>query len=380
MQRWPMSSVHSELWRRRQRGETCHAIGAALGRTGEGIYWVVRRAGGVPPRPRHRAGRTLSASDREEISRGLAVGRGFAVIARQLRRPTSTISREVHRNGGRHQYRSGRADRRAWERARRPKPCRLATDPTLRAVVEARLAQDWSPQQIAGWLRVRYPDNPAMQVSHETIYLSLFVQSRGALKHALVQHLRRRRSVRRPRRRPAHNPARIVGAVSIRERPASVDDRAVPGHWEGDLLRGKARSHIATLVERHSRFVLLVRIPRPDTVTVTQALARTIRTLPVHLRQSLTWDRGGELAAHQAFTMATRVRVYFCDPRSPWQRGSNENTNGLLRQYFPPGTDLSHVTQRRLNAVAHQLNTRPRKTLGYETPAAKLAACVASTA
>jgi len=380
MQRWPMSAERRELWRRRQRGETYRAIGAVLGRTGEAIYLVVRGTGGVPPRPRRRAARALSWADREEISRGLAAGHALAVIGRQLRRPTSTISREVQRNCGRHQYRSGRAEQRAWDRARRPKPCRLATAHRLRALVEARLARQWSPQQIAGWLRARYPDNPAMRVSHETIYLSLFVQSRGALKHALVRHLRRRRRVRRPRRRPVHNPERIPGAVSIRERPASVEDRAIPGHWEGDLLRGKARSHIATLVERHSRYVLLVRIPRPDTVTVTRALARTIRMLPAHLRHSLTWDRGRELAAHQAFTVATKVRVYFCDPRSPWQRGSNENTNGLLRQYFPPGTDLSRVTQRRLNAVARQLNTRPRKTLGYETPAAKLAACVASTA
>jgi IS30 family transposase len=219
-----------------------------------------------------------------------------------------------------------------------------------------------------------------MHVSHETIYLSLFVQTRGVLKRELLQHLRRRRSVRRPRRRPRHNSERLPGAISIRERPASVEDRAVPGHWEGDLLRGKARSHIATLVERHSRYVMLVRIPRPDSVTVTRALARRIQTLPTHLRQSLTWDRGRELAGHRAFTVATNVRVYFCDPRSPWQRGSNENTNGLLRQYFPAGTDLAQVTQHQLNVVAQQLNTRPRKTLGYETPAAKLAACVASTA
>lgn len=370
----------AEMWTRRQRGEPLLAIARALGRTPPGLTYLVQRTGGVRPRPRCRAPRTLSRPEREEISRGLAAGRAFAAIARALARPTSTVSREVHRHGGRARYRSDAADQRAWDRARRPKRCRLTTHPRLRALVAVRLAQDWSPQQIAEWLRVRYPDNPEMQVSHETIYLSLFVQTRGVLKRALLKHLRRRRTMRQPRRRPIHNPERIPGAVSIRERPASVEDRAVPGHWEGDLLRGKARSHIATLVERHSRYVLLVRIPRPDTVTVTRALARRIRSLPAHLRQSLTWDRGRELAAHRAFTVATNVRVYFCDPRSPWQRGSNENTNGLLRQYFPPGTDVARFSQRQLNAVAHKLNTRPRKTLGYETPAARLAAGVASTA
>jgi len=380
MRRWRMSTAErEELWARRRRGETYVAIGRALGCTPEAVWWVVRETGGIAPRARRRAAWTLSPNDREEISRGLAAGLAFAAIARQLHRPTSTISREVQRHGGRWLYRSGRADWRAWRRARRPKPCRLALQPRLRAVVAARLRRNWSPQQVAGWLRLRYPDNPRMHVSHETIYRSLFVQTRGVLKRALLKHLRHRRTVRRPRRRPVHNPERIPGAVSIRERPASVDDRAIPGHWEGDLLRGKARSHIATLVERQSRYVMLVRIPRPDSVTVARALARRIRTLPAHLRQSLTWDRGRELARHQAFTVATNVQVYFCDPRSPWQRGSNENTNGLLRQYFPPGTDLARLTQSQLNAVARQLNTRPRKTLDYDTPAAKLAACVAGT-
>lgn len=381
MQAWRMSCEDKrELWVRRQRGETCAAIGRRFGVTPSGVLWYVRKAGGVPPPVPRRAGRTLSRREREEISRGLAAERSFAAIARQLQRPTSTVSREVHRHGGRAQYRSEYADRRAWRRARRPKPCRLARCRRLRRIVARRLAQDWSPRQIAGWLRVRYPDNPEMQVSHETIYLSLFVQTRGVLKRALLAHLRRRRTVRQPRRRALHNLERIPGAVSIRERPASVEDRAVPGHWEGDLLRGKGRSHIATLVERHSRYVMLVRIPHPDTRTVTRALARRIRTLPVHLRQSLTWDRGRELAAHRAFTVATNVQVYFCDPRSPWQRGSNENTNGLLRQYFPPGTDVARFSQRQLNAIAHKLNTRPRETLGYQTPAVRLAACVASTA
>lgn len=372
--------ARAELWTRYRRGETYRAIGRALGCTTEHVYYVLRERGGLAPPVRRRAARTLSRDEREEISRGLAAGRSYGAIGRQLRRPTSTITREVHRHGGRGRYRCAAADQRAWSRARRPKPCRLAQYPALRAIVAARLAQRWSPQQIAGWLRTAYPDNPDMQVSHETIYLSLFVQSRGVLKRSLLRQLRRRRMVRRPRRRPVHSPDRILEAVSIRERPASVEDRAVPGHWEGDLLLGKRRSRIATLVERQSRYVVLVRLPQPDSASIVQALARRIRALPTSLRQSLTWDRGTEMAAHKAFTVATDVQVYFCDPRSPWQRGSNENTNGLLRQYFPKGTDLSAFTQTQLDAVARQLNTRPRQTLGFETPAARLAACVASTA
>ena len=381
MGRWQMDSLECrELWRRRQAGATYAALGEAFGVTRESIFGVVRQRGGVPPRPRRRAPITLTRGEREEISRGLAAGRAYAAIARHLHRATSTITREVHRHGGRQRYRSTRADRRAWARARRPKPCRLATQPRLRRLVATQLAADWSPQQIAAWLRRRYPDNPAMRVSHETIYLSLFVQARGGLKRGLVRHLRRRQSLRHPRGRRRWSVEHIPDLVSIRERPASVEDRAIPGHWEGDLLSGKGHSKIATLVERHSRYVMLVRLPRADSPSVVQALARRIRTLPTHLRQSLTWDRGRELAAHRTFTVATNVRVYFCDPRSPWQRGSNENTNGLLRQYFPKGTDVSHFTQPQLNAIARRLNTRPRQTLGWDTPAARLAACVAPTA
>ena len=368
----------AELWERRRRGETCRTIGLALGCGGGTVHYIVRETGGVPRLPQ-RAPRALATSDREEISRGLASAQSFAAIARSLRRPTSTVTREVARNGGRAGYRAAHADQQAWARAMRPKPCRLASRPALRSAVAARLAEDWSPQQIAGWLRETYPNNPDMQISHESIYLSLFVQSRGVLKRALLQHLRRRRAIRRPRVRAQHEPRRILDAVSIRERPASAEDRAVPGHWEGDLLLGKGRSHIATLVERHSRYVLLVKLPARDSADIVRALARRIRTLPAHLRTSLTWDRGVEMAAHRDFTVATDVQVYFCDPRSPWQRGSNENTNGLLRQYLPKGTDVGSHSQRQLDAIAHKLNTRPRKTLGYRTPAATLAACVAST-
>jgi IS30 family transposase len=379
MRRCGMSDAQlAELWERRRRGETCRTIGLAVGCGGGTVHYIVRETGGVPRLPR-RGPRALATSDREDISRGLAAAWSLAAIARGLRRPTSTVSREVARNGGRAGYRAGPADQQAWARAMRPKRCRLASRPALRAVVAARLAEDWSPQQIAGWLRETYPNNPDMQISHESIYLSLFVQSRGVLKRALQQHLRRRRAIRRPRVRAQHEPRRILDAVSIRERPASAEDRAVPGHWEGDLLLGKGRSRIATLVERHSRYVLLVRLPARDSADIVRALARRIRTLPAHLRTSLTWDRGTEMAAHRDFTVATDVQVYFCDPRSPWQRGSNENTNGLLRQYLPKGTDVGTLSQRQLDAIAHKLNTRPRKTLGYRTPAATLAACVAST-
>lgn len=381
MQPFDMSEVlKAEIWARRQRGETYAGMSEAVGASGQAIYTVIKEWGGIPPRPRCRAVRTLTASDREEISRGVAAQASFAAIGRRLQRPTSTISREVRRHGGPLRYRAAAADHAAWRRARRPKPCRLAQQPRLRTLVAAGLARDWSPQQIAAWLRRRYRDNPAMHVSHETIYRSLFVQARGVLKRALMQHLRRAGSLRRPRHRLARTHTRIADLVSIRERPAEATDRAVPGHWEGDLLRGAHHSHIATLVERHSRFVMLVRTPQIDAPSVARTLARHIRQLPPQLRRSLTWDRGSEMAAHRQFTMATDVQVYFCDPQSPWQRGSNENTNGLLRQYFPEGTDLRTFSQAQLNRIADRLNTRPRKTLDYETPADRLAAAVASTA
>jgi len=371
----------ADLWQRWKAGQSVSEIGRALGRDHSLVCHVVAARGGVAPPPRRRAERTLSSADREEISRGVAAAHSFRAIATRLGRPASTVSREVARHGGRLAYRAATADQRAWTRALRPKPCRLATRPALRRVVAAKLARRWSPQQIAGWLRDTFPDNSEMQVSHETIYLSLFVQSRGVLKKALVAHLRRARTMRRSKRATTAGQLRshIVDAVSIADRPASIEDRAVPGHWEGDLLAGARNSHIATLVERQSRFVMLVRLDGKDTTTVVRALSRAVRALPRGLMSSLTWDRGGELAAHKTFTVATDVRVYFCDPQSPWQRGSNENTNGLLRQYLPRGTDLSTHSQAQLNAIARSLNTRPRKTLGYRTPADKLATSVALT-
>ena len=372
----------NELWQRWRRGESIVDIASALQRERTSIGDVVAHAGGIAPPARRRSRLALTTAEREEISRGLARGRSLRQIAGELRRAPSTISREIHRHGGRRCYRAQQADRRAWARARRPKVCRLASRRALRQAVADKLARRWSPQQIAGWLRVTFPGDPDMQVSHETIYRTLFVQARGALKRELTQHLRRHRPQRRARAasRVGHYPGHIVDAVSIRDRPAEAADRAVPGHWEGDLLMGARRaSQVATLVERQSRYVVLVRVPKADTQTVVRALANRVRHLPRGLMKSLTWDRGTEFAGHRAFTVATQVQVYFCDPQSPWQRGSNENTNGLLRQYLPKGADLSTYSQAQLDAIALSLNTRPRLTLGFQTPAAKLAEIVAST-
>ncbi len=379
---WLSWSQRNELWRRWSEGESLTDIATALERDPSRVFRIIKGRGGVAPVPRHRSPLALTPAEREEISRGLARTASVRSLARQLGRAASTISREIRRNGGPARYRAERADRGAWARARRPKACRLATHPSLRHAVAARLAEQWSPQQIAGWLRQAFPSDADMQVSHETIYRSLFVQSRGVLKRELLQHLRRHRQYRHARAasRVGHHPGQIIDAVSIRDRPAEVGDRAVPGHWEGDLLVGRGQaSQVATLVERQSRYLMLVRVPSKDTRTVVAALARRIQRLPQGLMKSLTWDRGTELAGHRAFTIATEVQVYFCDPQSPWQRGSNENTNGLLRQYLPKGTDLSVYTQAQLDAIALRLNTRPRLTLGFQTPAAKLAAIVAST-
>jgi IS30 family transposase len=287
----------------------------------------------------------------------------------------------VSRHGGRNHYRAAEADLAAWESARRPKACLLATNRKLQRIVAVKLKQDWAPQQIAGWLKAEYPENPELWVSHETIYRSLFVQARGALKKELIGHLRSTRRIRRSRHATHRGEGRgaIVDAVSIRQRPADVEDRAVPGHWEGDLVEGSRGTFIATLVERQSRFVILVKLNDKRTEAVVAALIRAIRKLPVSLRRSLTWDRGTELANHAQFTVATDVQVYFCDPSSPWQRGSNENTNGLLRQYYPKGMNLSDVSQVQLDTVARKLNTRPRETLHWKTPAYVLGTSVSTT-
>ena len=332
----------------------------------------------MAPWERRRSRLALTLREREEISRGVALGESARRIAARLGRSPSTITRELKRHDGRRRYRAAEADRRAWERARRPQRCKLARQPALSRIVAAKLQQDWSPQQIAGWLKIEFPDDETMRVSHETIYLTLFIQARGALRRELVTHLRHTRSLRRPRTasRANRGQGQIVDAVSIRERPAEAADRAIPGHWEGDLLAGAGNSHVATLVERHSRFLMLVAVDGKDTRSVTSALSRQVSRLPQQLRSSLTWDRGMEMAEHARFTVATDVKVYFCDPQSPWQRGSNENTNGLLRQYLPKGTDLSKLSQPQLDAIAAKLNTRPRQTLDFTTPAATLNAAL----
>jgi IS30 family transposase len=370
----------AEIWDRWQRGEALTAIGRLFDRPSSSIFNMLAPTGGIRPPPRRRSRLALTLAEREEISRGLACDLSLRAIAARLGRAPSTISREVNRNGGLQQYRASRADQAAWDRAHRPKPCKLVSEPALSRIVASKLRSHWSPEQIAGWLKRAYPEHENRQVSHETIYKSLFIQARGALKKELQQHLRSQRAIRRSRHasQKVDGKGQIKNMVSIRERPAAVEDRAVPGHWEGDLLIGTHNSQIATLVERHTRYVLLVKVPNKDTETVINALIKQARKLPSELYKSLTWDRGKEMADHQRFTLATDIKVYFCDPQSPWQRGSNENTNGLLRQYFPKGTDLSVHSQAKLNAVARQLNERPRKTLGFQTPAERFNACVAS--
>ena len=371
----------AEIWDRWQRGESMNAIGRVFDRPSSSIYQQLSPTGGIRPTPRRRSCLALSLSEREEISRGLASCQSLRAIATQLGRAPSTISREVKRNGGMKHYRANSADQAAWDRAKRPKPCKLARYPMLTRIVAARLKKQWSPKQIDGWLKRRYPDDEARHVSHETIYRSLFIQARGVLKKELQQYLRSQRAIRRSRHASLKNEGlgKITNAVSIRERPAAVEDRAVPGHWEGDLICGANNSFIATLVERHTRYVMLARVKGKDTETVINALIKQAHALPKELYKSLTWDRGSEMADHQRFTLATDIQVYFCDPQSPWQRGSNENTNRLLRQYFPKGTDLSVHSQATLNRVARELNERPRETLDFETPAERFNACVAST-
>lgn len=370
----------AEIWDRWQRGESLKSIGRLFDRDSSSIFAQLSPTGGIRPPERRRSRLALTISEREEISRGIVQDLSLRTIASQLGRSPSTISREINRNGGLRRYRASVADKAAWDRARRPKPCKLVQHPMLARIVAARLKMSWSPRQIDGWLKRQYPEDENRQVSHETIYRSLFIQARGALKKELQQHLRSQRAIRRSRKRSRKNDGigEISDIVSIRERPAAVEDRAVPGHWEGDLLAGSKNSYIATLVERHTRYVMLVRVKGKDTETVINALIKHAHKLPTELYKSLTWDRGKEMADHQRFTLATDIDVYFCDPQSPWQRGSNENTNRLLRQYFPKGTDLSVHSQVTLNRIARQLNERPRETLGFETPAERFSACVAS--
>jgi IS30 family transposase len=373
-------SQRALMWERWQKGDSLHQIARLFDRNHSAIQGILAPTGGIRPAPRCRSRLALTLAEREEISRAVVAGHSMRSITVQLGRAPSTISREIKRNGGQSCYRASQADQSAWDRGRRPKACKLAQNRALARIVAGKLQRRWSPQQIAGWLKRTYPDDASCQVSPETIYRSLFIQARGALKKELVEHLRRSRAMRRSRhytqKREGHG--RITDTVSISERPASVEDRAVPGHWEGDLLFGSKNSQIATLVERHTRYAMLVKVAGKDTETVINALIKHARKLPEELYKSLTWDRGKEMADHKRFTLATDIQVYFCDPQNPWQRGSNENTNGLLRQYFPRQTDLSGYSQAQLNAVARQLNERPRKTLNFETPAERFHQTVAS--
>ena len=370
----------AEIWDRWQRGESMSSIGRVFDRQSSSVFSVISPTGGIRPPDRTRHRQALSLGEREEISRGLIGNRSLRSIASQLGRAPSTISREVRRNGGRVVYRAAVSDQAAWDRALRPKPCKLACHPALARAVSAKLRRKWSPEQIAGWLKRSVPGEAHKRVSHETLYRSLYIQARGVLKKELLGHLRARRTVRRSRHASLkrNGLGQVKDAVSISERPACVEDRAIPGHWEGDLIGGSKNSYVATLLERQSRYVMLIKVANKDTKSVISGLIRQSKRLPKELYKSLTWDRGKELADHPRLTMATDVEVYFCDPHSPSQRGSNENTNRLLRQYLPHGTDLSVHSQAKLSAIARQLNERPRKTLQYQTPAEKFAQCVAA--
>ena len=373
--------LKSYIWDRYQQGDALKAIGRSCDRTSSSVHGLLSRTGGIRPRERKRSSQALSLAEREEISRGLVSGLSIRAIATQLERAPSTVSREVKRNGGECLYRAAGADQNAWDRSERPKVCKLVQNRPLCRKVERKLRRKWSPQQIAGWLKRKHPGDEWNQVSHETIYRSLFIQARGAFKKEFQLYLRSKRSIRRARTSTLKDDGLggIPNAVSIRERPASVEDRAVPGHWEGDLIEGSNKTCIATLVERHSRYVMLAKLENKRTETVVTALIKQAHKLPNELYQSLTWDRGSEMSGHQRFTLETDIQVYFCDPQSPWQRGSNENTNRLLRDYLPKGTDLSVHSQKELNWIARKLNERPRKTSEYETPADRFNACVAST-
>jgi IS30 family transposase len=369
------------MWERWKKGESLQQIAQLFNRNHSSVNRILAETGGIRPPQRSRSALALSLAEREEISRALVAGQSIRSIAARLGRAPSTVSREILRNGGQSCYRATQADQAAWDRAHRPKHCKLVQNRSLAHIVAGKLQRQWAPQQIAGWLKHTYPCDGNYHVSHETIYRSLFIQARGALNKELLQHLRRTRAMRRSRHhtQKTDNHGKITDTVSISERPASVEDRAVPGHWEGDLLFGSINTQIATLVERQTRYVMLVKVASKDTETVVNALIKHARKLPHELYKSLTWDRGKEMAGHKRFTLATDISVYFCDPQSPWQRGSNENTNGLLRQYFPKGVDISGYSQAQLNAVARRLNERPRMTLDYETPAERFSQLVAST-
>ena len=373
--------MKSYIWDRYQQGDSVWSIARSFDRSSSSIHGQLARTGGIRPPERTRSLKSLSLVEREEISRGLVAGLSIRTIATQLNRAPSTVSREVSRNGGCSDYRAIQADQNALDKALRPKVCKLVVNRPLCRRVELKLRRKWSPEQIAGWLKRENPGDERNQVSHETIYRSLFIQARGAFKKELQAYLRSKRSIRRARTSTLKHGGLggMPNAVSIRERPASVEDRAVPGHWEGDLIEGSNQSCIATLVERHSRYVMLAKLENKKTETVVPALIKQAHKLPGELYKSLTWDRGKEMTSHQRFTLETDIQVYFCDPQSPWQRGSNENTNRLLRDYLPKGTDLSVYSQRKLNWIAKELNERPRKTLEFETPAARFNQCVAST-
>jgi len=374
-------SQKAVMWEHWKRGDSLQQIAQLFDRNHSSIQRILAETGGIRPAERRRSRLALTLAEREEISRGVVLGHPIRSIAMQLGRAPSTVSREIQRNGGADFYRANLADQAAWDRSCRPKVCKLVEHRAVANIVASKLQLQWSPEQISGWLKRTYPNDKSFHVSHETIYRSLYIQARGALKKELLEHLRRTRMMRRSRHhtQKTSNHGRIRDTISISERPASIEDRAIPGHWEGDLLFGSANSQIATLVERNTRYVVLVKITGKDTETVVSALIKNARKMPHELYKTLTWDRGKEMAGHKRFTMATDIQVYFCDPQNPWQRGSNENTNGLLRQYFPKGTDLSGYSQAKLNAVARRLNERPRKTLDFDTPAQRFSQSVAST-
>jgi IS30 family transposase len=374
-------SQRALMWESWRKGDSLQMIAQLFDRNHSSIQRILAESGGIEPARRRRSKLALTLSEREEISRQVFAGCSIRSVAARLGRAPSTISREIKRNGGRGGYRANLADQHAWDRARRPKPCKLTENRMLANMVASKLQLQWSPEQVAGWLKQLFTGYEEYRVSHETIYRSLYIQARGALKKELLEHLRRTRAMRRSRHhtQKTDNHGRIVDAVSISERPATAEDRAVPGHWEGDMLCGSHNSQIVTLVERHTRYLMLVKVAAKNSETVVNALIDNARRLPQELYKSLTWDRGSEMAGHKRFTLATDIQVYFCDPQNPWQRGSNENTNGLLRQYFPKGLDLSGYSQEKLDEVARRLNERPRKTLHYRTPAQQFQQCVAST-